>query len=138
MLTIPLHIHSLLRESFRYLACHIELGQAPVSLCHVRSSAKTCSCVPRCTPHLSTRTCAAVQELTHPVIVVTDFDDGLVLPEIPHGSSAARAGGREDVLDLPVPCDAADVLKRLSHTENSMSQPFKLKTQNPLFSGLAK
>jgi len=76
--------------------------------------------MPRGTPHLSTSTCAATQELTHPVIVVTDFDDGFVLPEIPHSSSATRTGRRQDVLDLPVPRHAADVLERLSHTENSL------------------
>ena len=132
MLTTPLHMHSLLRESIRYLACCIKLGQAPVSSHHVRRGAMICPHMPRGTPHLSTSSRAAARELTHPVIVVTDFDNGFVLPEIPHGSSATRAGGRQDVLDLPVPCDAADVLKRLSHTQNSLSQPFQIEDSKPV------
>lgn len=114
--TIPLHTHSLLRESTRYLACCTKLGQPPVSLSHIRRGAMTCSHMPRGTPQ------APMQELTHPVIVVTDFDDGFVLPEIPHSSSAARAGRCQDVLDLPVPCDTADVLERLSHIRGSLTK----------------
>lgn len=64
-------------------------------------------------------------ELTHPVVVVADFDDGFILPEIPHSSSSAGAGGGQDVLDLPVPCNAADVLKRLSHKQHSLSCLFQ-------------
>lgn len=66
---------------------------------------------------------ASPPELTHPVVVVTDFDDGLILPEVPHGGSATGAGRRQDVLDLPVPGDAADVLEGLPGTHNSLSHP---------------
>lgn len=68
-------------------------------------------------------------ELTHPVVVVADFDDGFILPEIPHSSSSAGAGGGQDVLDLPVPCNAADVLKRLSHKQHSLSAVSKTRSQ---------
>lgn len=132
MLITSLHIHSLLRESIRYLACNVKPGQAQVSLCHVTRGAMTCPHMPRGTPTLSTSTRAAMRELTHPVIVVTDFDDGFILPEIPHSSSAARAGRCQDMLDLPVPCNAADVLKRLLHTQNSLSQPFQIEDSKPV------
>lgn len=80
-------------------------------------------------PDPSLQLCASTQQLqerTHPVVVVADFDDGLVLPEIPDGGPAAGAGGCQDVLHLPVPCNAADVLQRLRHTHNSLSQPRRL------------
>lgn len=122
LMTKPLHIHNLLREIIRYLLDCIKLGQAPVSLGNETRNAITCPHMPR----LPKSTHAAVREPTHPVTVVTDFDDGFVLPEIPHGSSATRAGRCQDVLDLPVPGNAADVLKRLLHTQNSLSQPFQI------------
>lgn len=75
--------------------------------------------------HLPVSIHAAVPELTHPVVVVTDFDDGFVLPEIPHSSSSAGAGRGQDVLHLSVPCNTADVLKRLSHKQHSLSHPFQ-------------
>lgn len=87
-------------------------------------------------PFLSPSICGAAQESTHPVIVVTDFDNGFILPEIPHGSSAAWAGGCQNVLDLPVPGDAADVLKWLLHTQNSLSQPFQREDSKPVISRL--
>lgn len=74
-------------------------------------------------PHTSLQAPQQLQERTHPVVVVTDFDDGLVLPEIPHGGSAAGAGRSQDVLDLPVPCNAADVLQRLPHTQQPVTTP---------------
>lgn len=55
--------------------------------------------------------------------MVGDLDDGLVLPEVPDGGSAAGAGGGQDVLDLPVPCNAADVLQRLPHTQQPVTTP---------------
>lgn len=83
-------------------------------------------------PHTSLQAPQQLQERTHPVVVVTDFDDGLVLPEIPHGGSAAGAGRSQDVLDLPVPCNAADVLQRLPHTHNSLSQLRHTGDSNPV------
>lgn len=67
---------------------------------------------------------------TYSVAVVADFDDEVVLPEVPHRRSAARAGRRQDVLDLPVPRHAADVLQRLQdghgelRTRSGASLPF--------------
>lgn len=46
---------------------------------------------------------ARVLATTHPAAVVTDFDDGLILPEIPHNCLAAGVSRRQNVLDLAVP-----------------------------------
>lgn len=57
-------------------------------------------------PLFSTRGAAAqahVLATTHPAAVVTDFDDGLVLPEIPHNGLATGVSRRQNVLDLAVP-----------------------------------
>lgn len=45
--------------------------------------------------------------------MVADFDDEVILAEIPDGGSAARAGRGQDVLDLSIPRYTADVLQRL-------------------------
>lgn len=46
---------------------------------------------------------APVPTTTHPAAVVADFDDGLVLPEIPHNCLAIGVSRGQNVLDLAVP-----------------------------------
>lgn len=43
---------------------------------------------------------------------VGHFDDGLVLPEVPHHAAVGEGGGK-DVLDFAVPRQAQDVFRRL-------------------------
>jgi len=50
---------------------------------------------------------------THSVAVVTDFDDRLILPEVPNHSLAAGVSGGQDVLHLPIPGHHPDVFMRL-------------------------
>lgn len=56
--------------------------------------------------------------------MVADFNDQVVLAEVPHRGSATRAGRGQDVLDLSVPRHTADVLQRLSD-KNTQSQQLK-------------
>lgn len=49
---------------------------------------------------------------THPAAVLTDFDDGLILPEIPHNCLATGVSRRQDVLDLAVPGKGFNVFWR--------------------------
>ena len=46
---------------------------------------------------------------THPVAVITDFDDRFILPEIPHDCLAAGVSRRQNVLNLTVPRECLDV-----------------------------
>ena len=49
--------------------------------------------------------------------MVANFDDEVVLAEVPDGGSSAGAGGGQDVLHLSVPRHTADVLQGLfKHT----------------------
>lgn len=48
---------------------------------------------------------------THPAAVVADFDDGLVLPEIPHNCLATGVSRRQNVLDLAVPRQCFNVFR---------------------------
>lgn len=52
---------------------------------------------------------------THPVAVVTDLDDGLILSQIPHNCFPTGAGRGQDVLNLPVPGHNTDVFSRLKN-----------------------
>ena len=45
--------------------------------------------------------------------MVADFNDEVVLAEVPDGGAAAGTGRGQDVLHLTVPRHAADVLQRL-------------------------
>lgn len=47
--------------------------------------------------------------MTHPVAVITDFDDGFILPEIPHNCLTTGVSRRQNVLNLPVPGECLDV-----------------------------
>lgn len=46
---------------------------------------------------------------TYPVAVITDFDDRLIFPEIPHDCLATGVSRGQNVLDLPVPRECLDV-----------------------------
>lgn len=48
---------------------------------------------------------------THPAAVVADFDDGLVLPEIPHHCLATGVSRRQNVLGLAVPRQCFNVFR---------------------------
>lgn len=45
--------------------------------------------------------------------MVTDLDDGLILPQVPHNRFPTRVGRGQDVLNLPVPGHHTDVFNRL-------------------------
>lgn len=45
--------------------------------------------------------------------MVADLNNGLVLPQIPHDRFPAGVDRGQDVLDLPVPGDGANVFSRL-------------------------
>lgn len=60
------------------------------------------------------RLCVSAGGRTYSVAVVADFNDEVVLAEVPHWGPATRAGWGQDVLDLSVPRHTADVLQRLS------------------------
>lgn len=47
---------------------------------------------------------------TNPVAVIADFDNQVVLSEIPDWGFSTGAGWGQDVLNLFVPCNTADVL----------------------------
>ena len=51
--------------------------------------------------------------LTHPVAMITDFDDRFILPEIPHDCLAAGVSRRQNVLNLTVPRESLDILQGL-------------------------
>lgn len=51
----------------------------------------------------------AVASTPYPMAMVTDFDDRLILPEIPHNCCATGVSRRQNVLDLPVPRQCPDV-----------------------------
>lgn len=55
--------------------------------------------------------------ITHPVAMIADFDDGFILPEIPHNCLAAGVSRRQNVLNLWVPSDCLDVFWRLLRQE---------------------
>lgn len=63
-------------------------------------------------------------EETYPVAVVADFNDEVVLAEVPHRRSPAGVGRGQDVLDLSVPRHKADVLHGLMD-ENQTSAALK-------------
>lgn len=50
---------------------------------------------------------------THPIAVITDFDDRFILPEIPHDCLAAGVSRRQNVLNLTVPRDSLDIFQWL-------------------------
>lgn len=52
-------------------------------------------------------------EGTNPVAVVTDLDDGLVLPQVPYNCFPTGVDRGQDVLNLPVPGHNANVFSRL-------------------------
>lgn len=54
---------------------------------------------------------------SYSVAVVTDFDDGLVLPQIPDDGFPAGVCGCQYVLHLTVPRHHAHVLRRLTHAQ---------------------
>lgn len=56
---------------------------------------------------------------TNPVAVVADFNDQVVLSQIPDRSFSAGAGRGQDVLHLFVPRNTADVLQGLEETPKS-------------------
>lgn len=58
---------------------------------------------------------------TDPVAVVTDFDDGLVLSQVPHDCFPTGVGRGQDVLDLPVPGHDADVFSRLEQETKAVT-----------------
>lgn len=45
--------------------------------------------------------------------MVTDLDDGFILPQVPHNCFPAGGGRGQDVLDLSVPGHNTDVFSRL-------------------------
>lgn len=53
--------------------------------------------------------------------MVTDLDDGLVLPQVPDDGFATRVGRGQDVLNLPVPGHNADVFGRLKEETDKVS-----------------
>ena len=54
-----------------------------------------------------------ILKIPYPVAVVADFNDEVILAEVPDSSAAAGTGRGQDVLHLTVPRHAADVLQRL-------------------------
>lgn len=50
---------------------------------------------------------------THSVAVVTDFDDRLILPEVPNHGLATWVSRGQDMLHLPIPGHNTDVFMRL-------------------------
>lgn len=52
-------------------------------------------------------------QVTNPVAVVADLNNWLVLSQVPHNRFPAWVDRGQDVLDLPVPGDGADVFSRL-------------------------
>ncbi len=65
---------------------------------------------------------------SYPVAVVADFDDGLVLPQIPDHGFPAGVSGRKYVWHLIVPRHHAHVLRRLTHAQ---THGLRLHTKNP-------
>lgn len=59
------------------------------------------------------------RELTDPVAVVADFDDEVILPQVPDGRPPAGTGRSKNVLHLAVPCHTANVLQRLTHKNSN-------------------
>lgn len=65
---------------------------------------------------------------THPIAVITDFDDRFILPEIPHNCLATGVSRRQNVLGLPVPRQCLDVLWGLLRQDGDR----KMTTCHPL------
>lgn len=75
------------------------------------------------TSHSRFKTChqalMGVCACSYPVAVVADFDDGLVLPQIPDHGFPAGVSRRKYVRHLTVPRHHAHVLRRLTHDRTS-------------------